>query len=161
MNMTVGDFVCAGRPDITHRDSECECFPCERVVGVNGDDVAFHGRHDHKITAMFAGGAEAHACLDFRTGWKDRTIHAPDAPLVPQSIGFDRRHSDIEFIAGSFALERFLEARDNASVAVQISHGCAALRTVEQFGAAVADFVIEGNDVVFGDFHEKEVFSVW
>ena len=31
--------------------------------------------------------------------------------------------------------------------------------TVEQLGAAVADFVIEGNGVVFGDFHEREVFS--
>jgi hypothetical protein len=31
--------------------------------------------------------------------------------------------------------------------------------TVEQLGAAVADFVVEGNGVVFGDFHEREVFS--
>jgi hypothetical protein len=43
---------------------------------------------------------------------------------------------------------------------VDVGHGLAALgRAIENFRAAVADFVVEENGVVFGDFHESLQFQ--
>ena len=103
---------------------------------------------------MLAGGAETHAGFDVGAFGENGAIDFSHALLVAQTVGFDRRNDDVQLVAGRFALQRFFEARYNARVAVNVGHGLAPLvRTVEKFRAAVADFVVKENGVVFGDFH--------
>lgn len=154
VHVAVGDFFGGGGTDFADGDVEGEGFAGQRVVGVDRDGVAFDGDHDNVVGAVFAGGAEAHAGFDIGALRENRAVDLPHAAFVAQSVGFDGRNGDVEFLAGGFAFEGFFESGHNAGVAVHVGHGGAVGGGVEHFGAAVADFVVEENGVVFGDFHE-------
>ncbi len=144
VDMTVCNFLGGGGADIADGDVEGEGFSGKGMVGVNGDGVAFDGNDDDIVRAVRAGCLETHAGLDVGTRGKNRAIHLSDPAFIAQAVGLDGWHGDCELFPGGPSIEGLFQSGNDAGGAVDVRHGIAALRrAVEEFRAAVADFVVK------------------
>lgn len=154
VDVAVGEFFGRGGTDVADGDVEGQGFSGEGMVGVDGDGVTFDGDDHDVVGPVLAGGLEAHAGFDVGPGGEDGALDLTQAAFVAEAVGFDGRDSNGQLLAGRLAFEGFFEPGNNTAVTVDVGHGLPAfLRAIEGFGAAIADFVVEENNVVFGDFH--------
>jgi len=124
MGMTVCDLVRCGISNVDDLDVEMEGLACQRVIGIDVDDIFFDlGDPDIKDFTGTGLDGKCHAGFDGDIRGKCASVYGLRARLLVLAIGFRRRDDSLKLVAGLVAGHVSFKARYDIPRAVKIGEG--------------------------------------
>ena len=155
VHVTVFFLFVAGFADFGDFHVEVQGFTGQRMVAVHGDFLAFHGGDGEDARAGLGLGLELHARLQLAAGaFEGGRGNLLDQAFMALAVAFFRGHLHFQLVAGFLAHQRFLQARNDVAVAMQVVQRFLALTGgIDGLAGVVGQGVVKGHYLVVCDLH--------